>query len=61
VEIPAGGSVAFAPGGLHVMLMDLQRPMVEGESFTMTLMLEDGGEIPVEVPILGVTARGPDE
>jgi copper(I)-binding protein len=43
------------------MLMDLQRPMVEGESFTMTLMLEDGGEIPVEVPILGIAARGPDE
>jgi copper(I)-binding protein len=61
VEIPAGGSVAFAPGGLHVMLMDLQRPMVEGESFTMTLMLEDGGEIPVEVPILGIAARGPNE
>jgi copper(I)-binding protein len=59
VEIAAGETVALDPGGLHVMLMDLQRPMVEGESFTLSLMLADGGEVSVEVPILGIAARGP--
>ena len=41
------------------MLMMLQGPMVEGETFPLTLTFNDGGEIAVEVPILGVAARGP--
>lgn len=59
VEIAAGETVALEPGGLHVMLMDLQRPMVEGESFSLSLILAGGEEIAVEVPILGMAARGP--
>jgi copper(I)-binding protein len=58
VEIAAGETVALEPGGLHVMLMDLQRPMVEGESFSLSLILAGGEEIAVEVPILGMAARG---
>jgi len=61
LEIAAVETVALDPGGLHVMLMDLQRPMVEGESFTLSLVLADGSEVPVEVPILGIAARGPAE
>ena len=59
VEIAAGDTVALEPGGLHVMLTDLQRPMVEGESFTLSLILAGGEEVAVEVPILGMAARGP--
>jgi copper(I)-binding protein len=59
VEIAAGETVALAPGGLHVMLMDLQRPMVEGESYSLSLVFADGAEASVEVPILGFAARGP--
>ena len=59
VEIAAGEAVALEPGGLHVMLMDLQRPMVEGESFTLSLILAGGEEITVEVPIRSMAARGP--
>jgi copper(I)-binding protein len=40
--------------------MKLQRPMKEGESFTLTLSFDDGGEVAVEVPILGIAARGPE-
>ena len=59
VEIAAGYTVALEPGGLHVMLMDLQRPMVEGESYTLTVIFADGTEATVDVPILGIAARGP--
>ncbi len=59
VEIAPGETVALEPGGLHVMLMDLQRPMVEGESFTLSLILAGGEEIAAEVPILGIASRGP--
>ena len=60
IEIAPGATVLLEPGGLHAMLMRLQRPMAEGEKFSMTLDFSDGGEITVEVPILGIAARGPE-
>lgn len=60
IEIAAGEAVALEPGGLHAMLMSLQRPMTEGESFTLTLVFSDGGEVSVEVPILSIATRGPE-
>jgi copper(I)-binding protein len=59
LEIPPGGAVAFAPGGLHVMLMDLDAPLREGETLTLTLSFETGGETTVAVPVLGPAAKGP--
>lgn len=55
IDIPAGQSVALEPGGYHIMLMGLTAPLVEGETFTVTLMLENGGE--VAVPVM-ITAPG---
>ena len=60
IVIAPGESVSLEPGGLHAMLMRLQRPMAKGESFYLILDFSDGGEISVEVPILGITARGPE-
>lgn len=61
IRIGPGETVALEPGGLHAMLMGLQRPMAESESFTLTLIFADGGEVTVEVPILGLAARGPQD
>lgn len=60
ITIAPGESVALEPGGLHAMLMKLQEPMIEGETFPLTLTFSDGGEVTVEVPILGIAARGPE-
>lgn len=49
VEVPAGGAVALAPGGLHLMLMGLAAPLREGMSFPLRLRFERAGEIEVEV------------
>lgn len=59
IEIAPGELAALEPGGLHAMLMRLSRPMVEGETFALTLVFGDGDEITVDVPILGIAARGP--
>lgn len=59
IEIAPGEVAALEPGGLHAMLMRLSRPMVEGETFALTLVFGDGDEITVDVPILGIAARGP--
>lgn len=61
ITIAAGGAVALEPGGLHAMLMQLQTPMTKGETFPLTFTFSDGSEVTVEVPILGVGARGPED
>ena len=60
ITIPAGESVALEPGGMHAMLMRLQTKMVEGETFPLRLNFADGGTLTVDVPILGIAARGPE-
>ncbi len=60
ITIAPGETLSLEPGGLHAMLMQLQTPMVEGESFSMTLTFDDGGTVTVDVPILGIAARGPE-
>jgi protein SCO1/2 len=48
VPIPAGETVPFAPGGLHLMLIGLRRHLVTGDRFEATLLFESGAEIPIE-------------
>jgi len=37
IELPAGKAVVLAPGGLHVMLIDLKQPLKRGDSVPVTL------------------------
>lgn len=41
LDIAAGKPVSLAPGGYHVMLMDLAQPLKEGEKVTLTLTFAD--------------------
>lgn len=50
--------IAFQPGGYHLMLMPLKRPLEEGQSFPLTLRLKKAGEIRVEVAVRPITATG---
>jgi hypothetical protein len=34
--------------------------MKEGETFPLSLIFSDGGGVSVEVPVLGIAARGPE-
>jgi copper(I)-binding protein len=45
IEVPAGGSVALEPGGLHVMLLDLTRTLAAGERVTLTLEFETAEDL----------------
>lgn len=46
--VPAGGELTFEPGGDHVMLMDLQEPIVPGDEVAITLTT-DAGDIETTV------------
>tara|TARA_R110002073_G_scaffold146759_3_gene299318 strand:+ start:2170 stop:2628 length:459 start_codon:yes stop_codon:yes gene_type:complete len=61
IEIAPAGTVALEPGSLHAMLMKLNRPLIEAESYSLILIFGDGSEVAVTVPVLGVGARGPEE
>jgi copper(I)-binding protein len=52
IEVPPGETVALKPGGSHVMLMGLVRPLVEGESISLALRFEKAGTLTLRVPIM---------
>jgi len=45
VEIPAGGKVTLAPGGLHLMVMGLKAPIKAGDRVEMVLTFEKTGAV----------------
>jgi copper(I)-binding protein len=45
VTIPAKGTVAFTPGGLHLMLTGVKRPIAEGAKVPMMLQFERAGRV----------------
>lgn len=51
VIIPAGESVSFEPGGLHVMLMNLNEDLEPGETLSVTLEFEKLGKVQVEATV----------
>lgn len=58
-EIPAGGRVDLQPGGAHLMLVDIARPLAKGERFAMRLRFERAGEVEVQVEVQDLGARHP--
>jgi len=58
-EVPAGGSFELKPGGAHLMLLSLKRPLKKGEKVPLTLKLEKGGELKVELSVEEMGARQP--
>jgi copper(I)-binding protein len=54
LHIAQGERVEFAPGGLHVMLMELRKPLVAGQSFELELQFEVAGPRRVMVVVRDV-------
>ncbi|MFP5418581.1 MAG: copper chaperone PCu(A)C [Gammaproteobacteria bacterium] len=50
LDLPKGKTVSLAPGGLHLMLMNLKKPIAAGDVVPVTLVVESGGKRqPIEV------------
>jgi copper(I)-binding protein len=58
-EIPARERYALRPGGSHLMLVDIVRPLQKGERFTMTLRFERAGELEIELEVQELGSRHP--
>ena len=55
VEIPAGETVRFEPGGLHLMLLKPKSRPREGEAIPVTLTFATAGPVDIELAV----ARSP--
>lgn len=45
--VPVGGSLELAPGGLHIMLMDMEKPVLAGDDVHVTLEMSDGSTMEI--------------
>jgi hypothetical protein len=44
IELPKGKTVSLEPGGFHIMLMNLPKPIAAGEVIPLTLVVESDGK-----------------
>ena len=51
VDIVPGDPSVLQPGGMHIMLMGLKEPLVEGKFFPLTLNFERAGTVEVTVTV----------
>ena len=59
--LPAGKIVALAPGGYHVMLMDLKQQLTKGSKIALTLTFRTNGNQTtqeIQVPVLSEAPGG---
>ena len=48
-KIPAKSTIKFQPGGSHIMLEGLPKPLKLDDKFTIELVFADAGKVPVEI------------
>ena len=56
IRAAPGARIAFRPGGHHLMLVDLKRPLKQGERFAGALLFERAGRVPVTFEVRGLGA-----
>lgn len=58
IPIPAGGSVTLKPGGLHVMLIGMQKELAAGDKISLTLTFEKAGPMTIEAEVKDMEMMG---
>jgi periplasmic copper chaperone A len=57
VSVPAGGTVAFAPGGYHLMCMDPGPAMAPGKTVPKTLVFSDGRKVHADFAVKNAAGK----
>ena len=52
LDIPAGATVAMAPGGLHLMLTGLEKPLKKGDKLRATVSFRDSPPFKTTIPVM---------
>ena len=59
LTIDPGRTVKLAPGGYHLMLMNLKNPLKQGDKLAIALEFEKAGKVQVSFDVQAVGAPGP--
>ena len=60
LELPAGRTTELKPGGYHIMLMDLKKPLAAGTSVPLTLTFRDASGVQSSLELkVPVAVRAP--
>ncbi|MGE0307563.1 MAG: copper chaperone PCu(A)C [Acidimicrobiia bacterium] len=54
IDLPKGTAVELKPGGYHVMVMELAKPLEKGSEVKLTLTFEKAGTVDVTAPVSDV-------
>nr|WP_272213646.1 copper chaperone PCu(A)C [Marinicella sp. W31]MDC2879608.1 copper chaperone PCu(A)C [Marinicella sp. W31] len=60
IPLPAHETVTLKPGGLHVMFMKLNGPLVEDSVIDVELTFEEAGKVTVAFPVKSIAAKEAD-
>jgi len=59
LTIEPGKTVKLAPGGYHLMMLDLKSPLKQGDKVPVTLEFEKAGKVKLSLDVQGVGAQAP--
>lgn len=59
IRLPQGISVGLTPGGYHLMISGLSKPLLPGQSIPMTLHFQHAPPLDVQFQVLPLSASGP--
>jgi copper(I)-binding protein len=59
ISIPAGETVSLRPGGLHLMLFGVKRPLAAGDTIRVTLTFDDGSTLEVPAAVRAMPGGRP--
>ena len=58
VDLKPGASLKLAPGGYHLMMMDLKQPLTAGQTFPVTLVFKKAGNVTAMVKVQNSAPAG---
>ena len=61
IDVKPGAATQLKPGGFHLMMIGLKRPLREGESIKLSLTFETAGTIEIDATVEKAGAPGPSK
>jgi hypothetical protein len=58
-RIAPSGTLKMEPGGTHIMLMGLSKPLMEGETVEVTLSFDKAGKVTINATVAPIGSAGP--
>ena len=57
LTIPANGTLAFVPGGYHIMLFDIKTPLRADTHIPLLFVFDDQSTFTVQLPVKSIRAE----